>query len=56
MRKIYFLLLFLMLLPYVAVAQDTQEGYAIDYAAETISVTKSDAELGGLTVSGQTGF
>ena len=56
MRKIYFLLLFLMLLPYVAMAQDSQEGYVIDYAAETISVTKSDAELGNLTVSGQSGF
>ena len=38
MRKIYFLLLFLILLPYVAVAQDSQEGYTIDYAAETITI------------------
>ncbi len=40
MRKIYFLLLFLILLPYVAVAQDSPEGYAIDYAAETITIAK----------------
>ena len=40
MRKIYFLLLFLMLLPYVAMAQDSQEGYAIDYAAETITIAE----------------
>ena len=55
MRKIYFLLLFLIFLPYVAMAQDSPEGYAIDYAAETISVTKSDAELGNLEVTGNTG-
>ena len=40
MRKIYFLLLFLIFLPYVAMAQDSPEGYAIDYAAETITIAE----------------
>ena len=51
MRKIYLLLLSLILLPYVAVAQDSDAGYTIDYAAETITIAEGfslyAAESGG---------
>ena len=40
MRKIYLLLLSLILLPYVAVAQDSDERYTINYEEETITIAE----------------